>query len=52
MIKWHPAGTLAFVCSLTGDLRCYDLGLNSLLFQTLSEEPSPTSLLNMARYFV
>ena len=52
MIKWHPAGTVAFVCSLTGDIRCYDIGLNPVLFQTLSEDPAPCTLLNMARYFV
>lgn len=47
LIRWHPAGSFAFVCSRRGDVQCFDLGLNPLLFQLVSEDPAPTPILQL-----
>jgi len=47
MIRWHPAGSFAFVLSSRGELQAYDLALNPLLFLLASEEPSPTPILQL-----
>lgn len=53
MIQWHPTGTIAFVCSSGGaSIQCYDLGLNCLSFQVLSEEPERSILLMIGSHFV
>ena len=52
LIRWHPAGSLAFVCGSGGEIQCYDLSLNSIMFQSLSEDPSPTLILPMASYLM
>jgi len=53
IIQWHPSGAVAFVCSASGgNIQCYDIGLNCLTFQLLSEEPEKSILLMIGSHFV
>ena len=52
LIRWHPAGSLAFVCGSGGEIQCFDLSLNYIRFQSLSEDPSPTLILPIASYLM
>lgn len=47
LIRWHPAGAFAFVCSPSAEIQCYDLGLNPLFIQLASEDPQPTLILQL-----
>ncbi|XP_065918443.1 WD repeat-containing and planar cell polarity effector protein fritz homolog [Dysidea avara] len=54
LIKWYPSGVFVFVCSLKGEIQCYDMALNQLKFQLASEEAAPviTPILEMGNHFM
>ena len=50
LIRWHCGGGVVMVCGPRGELQSFDIALNPLTFQTLSDTPSP--LLQIGSYFV
>ncbi|XP_064395899.1 WD repeat-containing and planar cell polarity effector protein fritz homolog [Halichondria panicea] len=50
LIRWHSGGGVVMVCGPRGELQSFDIALNPLTFQTLSDTPSP--LLQIGSYFV
>lgn len=51
-VQWHPAGTFAFVASPYGQFQCFDTSLNPLYFLLASEDPLPTSILEVGSCFM
>ncbi|XP_052249458.1 WD repeat-containing and planar cell polarity effector protein fritz homolog isoform X3 [Dreissena polymorpha] len=51
VIAWHPTGTIFFVAGGRGDVQVFDIALTPLKIQLLDEEPCPTKILQMGKYF-
>ncbi|ELU01109.1 hypothetical protein CAPTEDRAFT_167896 [Capitella teleta] len=50
-VKWHPSGTLVLTSSSRGNLQIFDLALNPLFVELVSENPRPSITLNLSSYF-
>nr|CAD7400095.1 unnamed protein product [Timema poppensis] len=51
MVSWHPDGALVMVANERSQLQCFDIALSCIKNQLVSEDVTPSNLLDLASYF-
>ncbi|KDR08346.1 WD repeat-containing and planar cell polarity effector protein fritz [Zootermopsis nevadensis] len=51
MVSWHPDGTIVVVANERSQFQCYDIALACIKNQLISEDVTPSNLLDLASYF-
>ncbi|PSN33632.1 hypothetical protein C0J52_14255, partial [Blattella germanica] len=51
MVSWHPDGALVVVANERSQFQCYDIALACIKNQLISEDVTPSNLLDLASYF-
>ncbi|XP_067009691.2 WD repeat-containing and planar cell polarity effector protein fritz [Anabrus simplex] len=51
MVSWHPDGALVIVANERSQFQCFDIALACVKNQLISEDMTPSNLLDLASYF-
>lgn len=51
MISWHPDGTVIFVGNERSQFQCFDIALSCIKNQLISEDMTPSNLVDLGSYF-
>jgi hypothetical protein len=51
MVSWHPDGAIIVVANERSQFQCYDIALACIKNQLISEDVTPSNLLDLASYF-
>lgn len=51
LVRWHADGCLAAVASDRGQLQCFDFALSCIKMQSISEDVTPSNVIDLAVYF-
>lgn len=49
--KWHADGNIVIIMSEQGQLQCFDFALNCIKIQLLSEDITPSCVIDLSAYF-
>lgn len=51
IIRWHVDGYMVAVASARGQIQCFDFALSCIKMQCISEDVTPTSVIDLSVYF-
>lgn len=51
LVSWHPDGTIVFVANERSQFQCFDLSLSCIKNQLVSEDVTPSNILDLGSYF-
>lgn len=51
-VSWHPDSALCMIANERGQLQCFDISLSCIKNQLLSEDVTPSNILDLSSFFV
>lgn len=51
IIRWHNDGYMVAIASAQGQIQCFDFALSCIKMQCISEDVTPTSVIDLSVYF-